>query len=69
MCNNMDGVPRSILEWEMPDGVECTVVHKDTCTHTHWVISLLGLFSKGTNFKSLEGSPPNSGFLRVNKRI
>lgn len=69
-CNSVDDVPGYIPDWMMPNRVVYTVVvHKDTHTHTHWVISLLGLVSKGLNFKSLEGSPPNSGFLRGNKTL
>lgn len=64
----MDDVPGYIPDWKMPNSVEyMVVIHKDTHVYTQWVISLLGSFSKGINFRSLEGFPSDSGFLRGNK--
>lgn len=70
MCNNPDEVLGYIPDWMIPNSVAfMVVVYEDMCTHTHCAISLLGSFSKGINFKRLEGSQANSDFLSRNKRL
>lgn len=69
MCNSPDEALGYIPDWMVPNSVAFTVVAYEDMVHTHCAISLLGSFSKGINFKRLEGSPPNSDFLSRSKRL